>query len=151
MNIFARLVTRIVRGRPSVGNGSSVDQMPPIRNRSGKTWTLVPQHIGSGPVVLVGGKREVEISEVVFCFALVAAKINGWRGGEELFRTVDGSEVLNRISDGMTVKNDEALELGVKYFDFIKTNSDGGNRGNFDEEFLRVCTEGGFSVERKGG
>ena len=121
----------------------------PIRNRSGKKWTLLPERIGAGTLLLIGNKRKVEIEESVFCFVLVAGKINAWSGGDGLFETIEGREVLLPLQDGLSIENEDAVELGVQYYDFIKKNSDGGDRGEFDENFLRLCAEGGFYIKRK--
>ena len=49
----------------------------------------------------------------------------------------------------MSVDEEYAVELGIKYYDFIKKNTDGeGNRGDLDENFLRICSEGGFYIKK---
>ena len=80
---------------------------------------------------------------------LVTAKINGWQGGNEFFDIIGKKGILREIKNNMSVDEEYAVELGIKYYDFIKKNTDGeGNRGDLDEDFLRICAEGGFHIKK---
>lgn len=111
-------------------------------------WIFVADRFSGEVIHLIGKKRVVEIEDIVFGLVLVTAKINGWQGGEEFFDIVGEKGILREIKNNMSVGEEHAVELGIKYYDFIKKNTDGeGNRGNLDENFLRICAEGGFYIK----
>ena len=112
-------------------------------------WVFVAERFSGDVIQLIGRKRIVEIEDVVFGLVLVTAKINGWQGGNEFFDIIGKKGILREIKNNMSVDEEYAVELGIKYYDFIKKNTDGeGNRGDLDEDFLRICAEGGFHIKK---
>jgi hypothetical protein len=138
------------RGReaPAVAPASKkeIQPAPPILDRSGLKWRMVPEDIHPGTLLLIGTKRQVELKQSTFGLMLIMAKINGWSGGAQFFDIVGDQGTLRKLRDGIKVYAADAIELGVKYYDFAQQHAKGGNRGDLDAELLRLCTEGGFSV-----
>lgn len=106
-------------------------------------WYMVADWVRQGNIYLVGLKRTLEIEEAAFGGMLIAAKINGWSGGNEFFIISNGDGVLKQIEDGMSILGQEASELGIKFIEFTKKKE----RGSMEEDFFKICMEGGFSIE----
>ena len=140
----------------STGQGSIQRTMdggnkkPQNVNHSSIEWNLVADWINKSNVYLIGSKRTIEVDEAVFCGMLVIAKINGWAGGNDLFIIKNNHGILRQLEDGMGIFGDEASELGIKYFEFKKEQGGGMVQENLAEDFLKVCIEGGFTVETTG-
>lgn len=110
-------------------------------------WYMVAEWIRQGNIYLVGSRRTLEIEEAAFGAMLISAKISGWTGGNEFFIISGEKGVLRQFEDGMCIFGEEASELGIKFFEFTNKERNDWKGGNLDEDFLKICLEGGFSIE----
>ena len=168
-NFYRMLQTELrkLQGKPTLGNEkksfwsrlfggnkkieATIDEKSVTKQKHNQNieWIFVAERFEGNVMQLIGRKRIVEIEDIVFGLVLVTAKINGWQGGDEFFDIVGKKGILREIKNNMSVDEEYAVELGIKYYDFIKKNTDGeGNRGDLDENFLRICAEGGFYIKK---
>lgn len=114
---------------------------------SGIKWHLAADKLHDRPLFLVGPSSVVEVKEATLALALILARTNGWVGGTSLFTISGNNGVLNEFRDGTPLSATDALTFAPNYLNYLRRLPPGGDRGTFDHDLARLCSEGGFTIQ----
>lgn len=111
-------------------------------------FKIVDEWIRPFPLVLIGSER-CTIDEQEFGIVLIAAKTEGWSGGDRFFRLLDKNDgALLPFFSGAGIWGDEAIELAMCFRSFVQSDGDASEDGMELANVLhRLGGSGGFKIE----
>ena len=101
-------------------------------------------------IKLLSKKLIIETKEVTFCYALLLAKLAGWRSGRRFFHIKNGTGYPTQLVNNMGMWDDEAKDFSSYLKKYLLTNPDPPYKEETIpaaiNELLVISNSGGFFI-----